>query len=320
MRFILSLVLFGWTCGVYAQQDSSTLVFGYDDSTKIKVHIDLEDPLQDINAVITGGISSIGALNGNSLAVNIGYYAPFNINSSATFKLVSSFQGFSESGLLFIEGAANKNLISKVSRASMKMKLTSGKIKGSDIYYAQFPFEVRHQLVLDGGFNLQELRSDIALQSLTDSGHYLNVNNRRFINGLVGISYVRSRNVAITVDDKQSLHFLTKFKAGVNLGIFLAGGSDVVRRDHTDTLREVKDADYGNTQLTKFGVGFDLAYQYETAKPGWVVSFEILGRFIPRYIGDAYFHENVAVQKFENYKYSSPLLLMPSISIGYVLR
>jgi hypothetical protein len=320
MRKLISIVLLLGVVSCFAQaEDSSDLVFGYDDSTKIKVKVELEDPLQDLHSVFFFGLGTVGQADKSALALHFKYDMLFNPYASISFRALTSFQDYNESGILYIEGIGHKSIKEVIGKSDMKLKLSSPSKENKQSYYASYPFDVRHQLIFDGGLSVMYLNEDIQLLTLNTDSATLFAEDRNYINALFGLSYVRTRNVSLTVNDSKDVHYFSKFTAGVNVGLNVGQGGVIIRTDSTG--RSVaQDEDLENFKLSGIGVGFDLNYQFETAKPRWALAFDVSGRFVPRYKGDAHFN-NDGVYSFQpDYKYSSSLFLMPSVTLGYILN
>ena len=301
------------------EEDSTDLVFGYDDSTKIKVKIELEDPLQDLHSAFFFGLGTVGPLDKSALALHLKYDMLFNPYANITFRALTSFQDYNESGVLYIEGMGHKTLKEVVGKSDMRLKLSSPSEDNKQSYYASYPFAVRHQLTFDGGLSVMYLNEDIQLLTVKDDSGTLFAEDRNYINGIFGFSYVRTRNVSLKVNESEDVHYYSKFTAGVNVGLNVGQGGVIIRTDSTG--RSVaKDRDLENFKLSGIGVGFDLNYQFETAKPRWALALDVAGRFVPRYKGDAHFNTDGVYSFQQDYKYSSSLFIMPSITLGYVLN
>lgn len=179
---------------------------------------------------------------------------------------------------------------------------------------------VRHQIAVDAGLGLMDFNSDLTLKTVpTDSGS-ITVTDRRYINATVGASYVRTRSVLLTVNKNQNVQFYTKLKVGAGIGVNLVDGHALELTDTNGLAKIVGDSMIAAVDLSKVGLNFNLGYAFETAKPGWIISIDILGRFVPRYKGDALFSSTIGDVRQENFVYSKSLFFSPTISVGYVLR
>ncbi|MFT4597815.1 MAG: hypothetical protein ACJAR8_001481 [Bacteroidia bacterium] len=321
MKIVLSSVLLCFSFLAFAQEeDSSKVTFGYEDSTKIEVEILMDDPLQDMPVILYGGIGTIGNTEASQLAFNLRYENPFNINNTFSAQLLTSLQDFSKSGMLNIEATLHRSVYSSIKKSDMKLKLTEHKSNKEEVYYASYPFQLRHQLVVDAGLALMDFNSDLTLNTLPSDSGTVVVTDRRYINALLGASYVRTRSVFLKVNTDQNLQFYTKLKVGAGLGINLTDGHALERIDSNGLNTMVGDTMIPGVNLSKLGVNFNLGYSFETARPGWIISIDVLGRFVPRYKGDAIFESLLVDIKQENFEYSKILYFAPTISIGYVLR
>ena len=153
MRKLLLILLGATSLNLAAQHDSTRLVFGYPDSTKIRVEIELEHPMQDLPQMVLVGLGTIGAASNSQLSLNFKYENPWNVNTAFTFQLATAFWKVKESGVLFSEALLHKSLYSSIKLSNMKMKLFT-ESNGKEVYYAHHPFQARHQVLLVGGFSL----------------------------------------------------------------------------------------------------------------------------------------------------------------------
>ncbi|PCJ65615.1 MAG: hypothetical protein COA58_09420 [Bacteroidetes bacterium] len=319
MRKLITLLTLILVLATYAQQDSSDIIFGYDDSTKINVTIDLEDPLQDLHSTFFFGVGTVGPVDKSAVALHLKYDMIFDAYSGLSFKAITTFQDYNNSGVLYLEGMGHKSLKEVIRKSNMKLKLTSSSKENKQTYYASYPFQVRHQLVFDGGLSVAYLNEDIQLLTINTDTATLLAKDRNYINALLGLSYVRTRNVSLTLNNVRSLHYFTKLTAGVSLGLNVGQGGVIIRTDSSgESVAEGSDLE--NFKLSALGVGFDFNYQFETAKPRWALAFDISGRFMPRYKGDAHFYDKGNYSFKSDYTYSSGLFIMPSISLGFIMN
>jgi hypothetical protein len=317
----LLFAFFVFIFGTAAAQvgDSTHFVFGYDDSTKIVVDVELEDPLQDFKDRLYVGLGTIGSGGANDLSMSVDYIKEVNANLNVSAHTSFSIQDLFGSGYYEAELQGHRSLKSVVGRSPMKLKLSPSPKKGEEVYYASYPFQARHQLMLDGGFYLVGSGRDLTLNTVNNVESYLLSKRQYYVNGNVGLSYLRTRNVSLVINEKERLSFYTKFRVGLHVGVALSQGADFMVHDSIFGTRPADAEDLESVVPDRLGLGFDLSYELETAKPNWMISFGIRGRALPSFRGDAYFYDAGTSEYQENYSYSAKLLLMPSISVGYVL-
>jgi len=303
-----------------AQQDSA-LIFGYADSTQIKVEIELQDPLQDIFSRVYVGMGTIGSPNssGSDLALSGSFMYESGINFNATINGTMSLQNLQETGRYNIEILGHRSVISNVKPVKMRMKLTENP-EDKNPYYAEYPFELRQQIQVDGGVYFTGNSNDIRVNNFADTSSYLESTRQDYVGALLGVSYARTRNVSIRVNEEQSVKYFTKLKAGVHADLSVSQGLGFTVSDSVGGRRLAEQEDLEDLSFSAVGVGFDISYEMETAKPKWLLCIALRGRALPRLTAERYNFENNILDYNESYVYSPNLLLMPSISIGYMIR
>lgn len=304
----------------YAQQDSA-LIFGYEDSTQIKVEVILQDPLQDIYSRGYLGLGTIGSSNsnGNDLALAGSYIYENSANFNATISGAVSVQKLQESGMYNLEMIGHRSIWSQVSEVDMRMKLNQS-VEDKTPYYAHYPFEVRQQIAIDGGIYFTGNSNDIIINNYRDTSSYMVSERQDYVGALLGASYARTRNVSIRVNEEQTAKFFTKFKAGIHTDLSISQGLGFTVSDSIGGRRLADQEDLKDVNLAPVGFGFDVSYELETSKPQWLLCFALRGRALPQITAERYSYETNVVDYNERYVYSPNLLLLPSISIGYMLR
>lgn len=313
-------LLLGITLFCNAQQDSA-LIFGYPDSTQIKVEVELQDPLQNLHNRAYLGLGTIGSINsfGNDLALSGMYMYENSANFSATISGVMSIQKLRETGMYNLEIAGHRSVWSQVSPVNMRMKLTESPEERNP-YYAKYPFDLRQQFLIDGGVYFTGNSSDLRVNNLRDTASFLLSDRQDYVGALLGVSYARVRNVAIRINEEENVHFFTKLKAGVHADLSISQGLGFTVADSVGGRRLADQGDLEDVNLAPLGFGFDISYELETAKPKWLLCIALRGRALPRLTAEKYTFENNVLGYNETYNYTPNLLLMPSISIGYMLR
>lgn len=303
-----------------AQQDSA-LIFGYEDSTQIKVEVVLQDPLQDIYSRAYIGLGTIGSSNsnGNDLALAGSYVYENSANFNATISGAVSIQKLQESGMYNLEMIGHRSVWSQVSEVDMRMKLTQS-AEDKTPYYAQYPFELRQQVAIDGGIYFTGNSNDLIINNFSDTSSYLASDRQDYVGALLGVSYARTRNVTVRVNENQNITFFTKLKAGIHADLSISQGLGFTVADSIGGRRLAEQDDLENINLAPLGFGFDISYELETNKPKWLLCFAVRGRALPRITAERFSYKGGAIDYNAAYIYSPNLLLLPSISIGYMLR
>jgi hypothetical protein len=325
LKALFTIVLFGvlYTSAI-AQNDSSKIVFGYGDSTKITVEILADNPDLEPKTIVVLGIGSIGNLETSSAAASLELRHVLNQHISIDARWTSSLQDLETDLVSNVDLITHLTLFKFQSKTPMGLKLLDVK-KGEDKrsykqpYYAQYPFKTRHDLRLDAGISVIANNSRIKFNTIEAKESFYSGKNFNYTNVLIGINYARVRAIKLEINGLKEKSYYGKLNAGINFNYNLShsGIYSICAFDSICVSSEFNEV--ASLEVNKAGIGFDIGYSFLTSRPKFVMSFDVHGRFVPSFKGYAHFYEDQVYRAIPNYKFSKPLLVMPQISVGYII-
>ncbi len=328
MRSLLGILcLFILIDSARSQNDSIHLVFGYADSTEIAVEVLSDNPDLEPKSIVLAGLGSIGSAESGALATQLEFRQVLGQYLSFDARWAGTIQDASKDLKSSIDLIAHLALFNMQSKAPMSIKLLDVKVEDDkrtykQPFYAQHPFQVRHDVRMDFGISVVSDRSKHHFNTINAKQSFYTGSSFNNTNALLGLSYSRTRRVKLKINGLKESDYYGKLNIGAHAAYNLSNSATFsLCAFNTDTICIAQNLDeIESLDLYKLGYGFDVGYTFLTAKPKWVMSFEFKGRFIPAYFGDAHFYDDNAYELIEDYKFGSSIWVMPSISVGYILN
>jgi hypothetical protein len=273
------------------------------------------------------GIGSIGDFDKGTIGLFVGYQRKISNKLDLSMKYATSLADRSNEIVTEIDMMAKTQVWAKVKKKPMRFRLVEAVDSSNHVvpYFANYPFRIRNQVRLDIGFSSVTATSPVVFSNFNDANITSQLNGSSFFSVLVGPTYTRTRSTKITVNDSMSKSVYSKIRLGVNVGYNLwsnLSNFEVCTEDSNGVVCLADDiSDYSSLTVKKLGFGFDVGYTTGIADQQWLLSFDVQGRFRPWMEGDYFFFPTSGGSgKASFHQYSSKLLFMPRVSLGYVFR